>query len=107
MLKKEEKAKVGRPKLADDVRKKDSWTTIGICTAMALVLCIGGIGDFTGRTPWQVLSFQNGSKISASVAAPVTKTRVISAQKSVNKKIVPSGNVRIIPALKSRIVKIK
>ena len=91
MAKKEEKAKVGRPKLADDPMKKDSLISIGLSLVIAFVLCVGGIGSMAGAKPWEVLTV-GFNDMSASVAKPkVEKVRY----------------VRHIPAQPSRVVEFK
>lgn len=96
-IKKEEKAKVGRPKLADSELVKDSWCKIAACTLSAVVMLICAIGIITNRTPFQVLTFQNPYEVQASVGN--AKTRTIDAKSL--------GNTRNIPAKKAekRIIK--
>ena len=101
MAKIEEKAKVGRPKLADEELIKDSWCRVASCIAIVLVMTVCGIGVLTARTPWQVLTFQKVDNLSGSVAElrdPNTKiidveslnnSRVIAAKK-ISKRIINS-----------------
>lgn len=91
---KEDKAKVGRPKLADEELIKDSWCRVGACLAIVFVLIICGIGVLTTRTPLQVLTFKNSALVQANVSnASNGSVRIIRAN--------PSKNVRVIPAKKS------
>ncbi len=113
MAKKEEKAKVGRPKLADPELIKDSWCKIGACLSVALVMTVCGVGVLTARTPLQVLTFKNPSKIQGNVASADVKTtindtkslnntKVIKAKKTYTRIIKPNGEVTyIIPANES------
>lgn len=106
---KEEKPKVGRPKLADEALIKDSWCRLGASLATVFVLTICGIGTLTNRTPLEVLTFRT-SKSVASVAQ-ASNTRVIKANKAktieVGKEGTKTKKVRIIPANKSKEIKIK
>jgi hypothetical protein len=73
MAKIEEKAKVGRPKLADQELIKESWTNIGSCLVVALVMVVCGVNVLTGKTPLDLVS----SKQLKGNASEVTKTRVV------------------------------
>ena len=95
MAKIEEKAKVGRPKLADPELVKDSWCRIASCLAIALVLVICGVGELTCRTPLEVVAFRQPESAKATVAkkkvvtvlgAKHVETKVIKAQ-DINKVI--------------------
>lgn len=81
MAKKEEKNKVGRPKLASPELIKDSWCKIGVSIVFIFVFLLCGIGNLTTRTPFEVLTFQNPNKMSASVLNSDDKTVVIPANK--------------------------
>lgn len=112
MAKIEEKAKVGRPKLADPELIKDSWYKIASCLVVAIVMAICGIGVLTNRTPLEVLTFTNPNKVQANVANAKTvtvigakrvETKVIKPNKVVTKKIKTNGDVTyIIPANEAR-----
>lgn len=112
MAKKEEKAKVGRPKLADPELIKDSWCKIGACLSVALVMAICGAGVLTGRTPWQIITFHNPNKIQGNAlnsentkiidAKSLNNTSVIKAKKATTRIISPNGEMTyIIPANES------
>lgn len=98
----EEKAKVGRPKLADPELIKDSWYRIAASLSIVFVLVICGVGVLTARTPLQVLTFQNADKLKGNVVTVeknVKKVRVIPAKKLETRVINADGTVtRIIPA---------
>ena len=109
MAKKQEKSKVGRPKLADPELIKDSWCRIGASLSIALVMAISFIGIMTDRTPFQVLTFQNTDKLKGSVseqkdtviidAKSLNNTKIIKAKKVTQKIINTNGEVTyIIPA---------
>lgn len=83
MIKNKYKAKVGRPKLADDKLKKSAVISICICFAISLVLCVGAAAEFTNRTAWEVLTFRKSSKVSASVSETVKVNRTIEVKKDV------------------------
>ncbi len=97
----EEKNPVGRPKLADAELIKDSWCRVGASLAIALVLVVCGTGVLTSRTPFEVLTFRNPSKVQGNVAT-VTEydpnVKIIKANSSV--KVIPASKstVRVIPA---------
>jgi len=96
----DEKAKVGRPKLADSELIKDSWCKIVASLSIVFVLVICGVGILTTRTPLQVLTFKNMDNVKASVAnVKEENVRVIPAKKVETRIINPDGTVtRIIPA---------
>lgn len=110
MAVKEEKTKVGRPKLADKELIKDSWCRIGASLAIVLVLVVCGVGMLTTRTPFQVLTFQNPADMQGNVInvknnsntriiypTSVKRVRVIPAKKTIKRVIDANGNVtRII-----------
>lgn len=103
MAKKDEKSKVGRPKLADDKTKKDAYISVALSVAIMLVLSLSGTSTLTGRTPWQLLTFQNPNKISGNVAKAkdVKTTRNIDSEKTITRIIYPDGTVqKIIPSSK-------
>lgn len=98
----EEKAKVGRPKLADPELIKDSWYRIAASLSIVFVLVICGVGVLTTRTPLQVLTFQNADRLQGNVVVvekAKKNVRVIPAKKSETRIINADGTVtRIIPA---------
>ena len=109
MAKKQDKNKVGRPKLADPELIKDSWCRISASLSIALVMAISFIGIMTDRTPFQVLTFQNTDKLKGSVseqkdtviidAKSLNNTKIIKAKKVTQKIINTNGEVTyIIPA---------
>ena len=103
MNNKEEKAKVGRPKLADEELINDSWCRIGASLAIVFVLVICGIGVLTTKTPLQVLTFQKSNSIQANVSKANTDSNV---------RVIPANTVkevRVIPAKKveRRLIDIK
>lgn len=100
MAKMEEKAKVGRPKLADPELIKDSWCKIAASLSFVFVFAICGIGVLTARTPLQVITFKNMNNAKASVASiKKDNVRVIPAKSAETRMINPDGTVtRIIPA---------
>ena len=87
MAKVEEKAKVGRPKLADQELIKESWFNIGSCLVVALVMVVCGTHSLTGKTP---LDFIKSAKLQGNVAE-VTRTRVVN---------VSDGKVKIVKVIK-------
>ncbi len=115
-IKKEEKAKVGRPKLADRELIKDSWFKIGASAVVAVVMTICAVGIVTQRTPFQVLTFQNPEFVQASVGEVGVKIKDLSS--SENKRVIPAkkaerriidanGNVtRVISPNPVRVIKI-
>ncbi len=103
MAKKQEKSKVGRPKLADGKTMNDAYISVALSIAIMLVLSLSGTSALTGRTLWQLLTFQNPNRVSASVvkAKNVKTTRTINSEKNVTRIIYPDGTVqKIIPASK-------
>lgn len=114
----EEKNPVGRPRLADAELIKDSWCRVGASLAIALVLTVCGIGVLTTRTPLEVLTPNNPSKIKGNVAEATNSTdsydplsvstskgtiRFIPAKKASKRVIDANGNVtKIIPAQPSK-----
>lgn len=118
MAKIEEKAKVGRPKLADEELLNDSWCKIISCLAIILAMTVCGIGVLTGRTPSQVLMLRDVENLSGSVAKlrdPNTRiidvdslgnSRKISAKSSV-RKISSKLNSREVSSLKTKSISAK
>lgn len=112
MFGKEEKAKVGRPKLADSDLVKNAWVSVAMSLSIVLVVSVFGVGSLTNRTPAEVLSFARNSK--ASVASikklgikkpvkvvvkdtvPVVEKTVVKAQKATKKIIKPNGEIYIV-----------
>lgn len=103
----EEKAKVGRPKLADSELVKESWVSIGACLVVALVMVVCGTHSLTGKTP---LDFIKSSKLQGNVSevtinrvikvadSGVKIVRVIEPDQKEYKAIKPNGEVtRVIP----------
>lgn len=95
----EEKAKVGRPKLADSELIKDSWCRIATGLSFAFVFLICGVGILTTRTPLQVITFKNMNNVKASVVnVKEENVRVIPAKKVETRVINTDGTItRIIP----------
>lgn len=113
MAKIEEKAKVGRPKLADEELLNDSWCKIISCLAIVLTMAVCGIGILTGRTPSQVLMLRDVENLSGSVAKlREPNTRIINVDslgnskrisaKSSTRKISAKLNSREISSLKTK-----
>lgn len=102
MNNKDEKVKVGRPKLADEELIKDSWCRVGASLAIALVLAVCGIGVLTTRTPLQVLTFKESSLVQANVSniSNNHNVRIIRASKAENVRVIPARKLtkRIIDA---------
>ncbi len=96
MAKMEEKAKVGRPRLADPELIKDSWYKIAASLSIVLVLVMGGLGILTT----QVITSKGLDNAKASVANVKKKNvRVIPAKASETRIINTDGTVtRIITA---------
>lgn len=110
----EEKNPVGRPRLADAELIKDSWCRVGASLAIAFTFAISGIGVLTARTPFEVLTFRNPSKIQGNVANVESNTettdgsivlsdgrtvKIVPAKKIPKRVIDTKGNVKkIIPA---------
>ena len=103
----EEKAKVGRPKLADSELIKESWINIGSCLVVALVMVVCGTHSLTGITPLDLIK---ASKFKANVSEVtinrvikvaddgVKIVRVIKPEQKEHRVIKPNGEVtRIIP----------
>lgn len=78
MAKFEEKAKVGRPKLADKELIKESWYSVGACLVVALVMVVCGMNALTGKTPLDLIK---SNKLQGNVSE-VTKTRIINVANS-------------------------
>lgn len=89
MAKFEEKAKVGRPKLADPELIKESWYNIGACLVVALVMVVCGMNALTGKTPLDLIK---GNKLQGNVSE-VTKTRVIK---------VADNDIKIVKVIKPK-----
>lgn len=107
MAKKEEKAKVGRPKMADPELIKDSWYKIGACLTVAFVMSVCGAGVLSSKTPLEIITFGGVNKLKATVEeVKVTENKVVnlkqedtSAKKATRKVISTDGNVTYyIPA---------
>lgn len=109
MSKKEEKAKVGRPKLADKDLIKDSWCRIAASLSIVIVMIICGVGVLTTRTPWQVLTFKSSDNLKANVVSANNvkdsnsknndNVKIIKAKKVTTKIIGTDGKITyIIPA---------
>lgn len=107
MAKFEEKAKVGRPKLAEPELIKESWFSIGACLFVAVVMVVCGTHSLTGKTP---LDFIKSSKLQGNVSeVPVTRVikvsddsvkvvRVVKPEQKEYRQIKPNGEVtRVIP----------
>ena len=107
MAKFEEKAKVGRPKLADSELIKESWINIGSCLVVALVMVVCGTHSLTGKTP---LDFIKSSKLQGNASGvtvnrvikvaddSVKIVRVIKPEQKEQRIIKPNGEVtRVIP----------
>ena len=102
---KEEKNKVGRPKLAEPELIKDSWVKVGSSLFVALVMALCGAGILTSGTPFKITSL---SKAQASVAKiDSSKVRVIKANRVTKRIIKPNGEVKyIIPANKVNVINV-
>ncbi len=96
MAKTEEKAKVGRPRLADPELIKDSWYKVAASLSIVFVLVMGGLGILTT----QVITSKGLDNTKASVVNIKKKNvRVIPAKKAETRIINTDGTVtRIIPA---------
>ena len=101
MAKIEEKAKVGRPKLADSELVKDSWCRIVSCLAIAFVMIICGVGILTNRTPMEVVAFRQVGNAKASVATKKVVT-VIGAKHVETKVLKPQDINKIIEEQQKR-----
>ena len=107
MAKFEEKAKVGRPKLADSELIKDSWFNIGSCLVVALVMVVCGTHSLTGVTPLDLIKSSklqgNASEVAINRVIKVSDdsvkiVRVIKPEQKEYKMIKPNGEVtRVIP----------
>lgn len=89
MAKIEEKAKVGRPKLADPELIKDSWCKVASCLAVALVLTICGVGVLTNRTPLEVVAFKQPDNYKATIAE--RKVVTVIGAKNVETKVIKAA----------------
>lgn len=96
MAKMEEKAKVGRPRLADPELIKDSWCKVAASLSIVFVLVMGGLGILTT----QVITSKGLDNAKASVVNVKKKNvRVIPAKTAETRIINTDGTVtRIIPA---------
>lgn len=119
----EEKAKVGRPKLAEPELIKDSWQNIASCLVVALVMFVCGTFALANVNVIDFISIASTSKLQGSVAnvnkatvvpvnnvevIPAQETKVIAAKKTVTKVIKTNGEVSyIIPANSVEVIKIK
>lgn len=109
MAKMEEKAKVGRPKLAEPELLKESWISIAACLVVALVMAVCGAGVLTGNSVKTLLSSNDSSKLQGSVVKviPAKKATVIPAKKVSKKIIGTDGKVTyVIPAYESKTIKV-
>ena len=96
MAKMEEKAKVGRPRLADPELIKDSWYRVAASLSIVLMLVMGGLGILTA----QITTSKGLDNAKASVVSVKKKNvRVIPAKTAETRIINVDGTVtRIIPA---------
>ncbi len=96
MAKMEEKAKVGRPRLADPELIKDSWYRVAASLSIVLMLVMGGLGILTA----QITTSKGLDNAKASVVNVKKKNvRVIPAKTAETRIINVDGTVtRIIPA---------
>lgn len=94
--KEEEKAKVGRPKLAEPELIKDSWCRIASCSVIAVVMVICMVGLITERTPLQVMTFKE-----IGVDTYQASVGNITNDEDTNESISKDENVRVIPAKKA------
>ena len=117
MARKEEKAKVGRPKLAEPELIKESWVNIGACFVVALVMVLCGSFALSGAKISDLISLNGTSKLQGNVASivPVRNVTVIPAQKAtvipakkVAKRIISTdGEVTyVIPARETKTIKV-
>lgn len=110
MAKKEEKAKVGRPKLAEPELLKESWISIAACLVVALVMTVCGAGVLTGNSVRDLVALKgDASKLQGSVVKviPAKKAKVIPAKKVSQKIIGTDGKVTyVIPAYESKTIKV-
>lgn len=119
MAKREEKAKVGRPKLAEPELIKDSWQNIASCLVVALVMVVCGSFTLAGVSITDFVSMASANKLQGNVlnttvipankveVIPANKVRVIPAKKTTTKVIKTNGEVSyIIPAKSVEVIKI-
>ena len=119
MAKKEEKAKVGRPKLAEPELISDSWKNIASCLVVALVMMVCGSFTLAGVNIADFVSLASTNKLQGNVVGatvvpaneveviPANKAKVIPAKKIVTKVIKTNGEVSyIIPANSVEVIKI-
>lgn len=102
---KEEKNKVGRPKLAEPELIKDSWIKVGSSLFVALVMALCGAGILTSGTPFKIESL---NKAQASVTkVDSSKVKIIKANRLTKRIIKPNGEIKyIIPANKVNVINI-
>lgn len=102
---KEEKNKVGRPKLAEPELIKDSWIKVGSSLFVALVMTLCGAGILTSGTPFKIESL---NKAQASVTkVDSSKVKIIKANRLTKRIIKPNGEIKyIIPANKVNVINI-
>lgn len=109
MAKKEEKAKVGRPKLAEPELIKESWISIAACLVVALVMVICGAGVLTGGKVFDSFLSNEPSKLQGSAVKviPAQEVTVIPAKKVSKKVIGTDGTVSyVIPANEVKTIKV-
>lgn len=90
MSKKEEKAKVGRPKMADRELIKDSWYKIGACLSVVFVMSVCGAGVLTSKTPLEIITFGGINKLKGTVEeVKVTENKVVTLdQEDLNNEVI-------------------
>ena len=98
MAKVEEKAKVGRPKLADEETRKDSWISIAACLVVALVMVLSGSCVLAGTSVREYMSLRKSNlKAQAILKEELPKrVTVIPAKKTITKTIKPNGEVTYV-----------
>ena len=119
MAKIEEKAKVGRPKLAEPELIKDSWKNIASCLVVALVMVVCGSFTLAGVNIMDFVSIASTNKLQGNLAnitvvpankvevIPANKSKVIPAKKTVTKVIKTNGEVSYrIPAKSVKVINV-
>lgn len=115
MAKKEEKAKVGRPKLAEPELIKKAWCQIAVSLLFVFVFVISGMSTLTSKTPLQLLTFTKTDKLQGNVIntvkyrrnIPANKTKVIYLDKEEKRIINADGTItRVIPANETKTIKV-
>lgn len=90
MAKKVEKTKVGRPKLADDSLRKESWINISACLLVAFVMTMCGSNVLFGSSTGTI----NTTKLQGNASMideEVKPVRIINLETDEVTRVIPFG----------------